>query len=270
MHVHQINAAQHAAFLAEERRDPITGEEISVGDEVVFCAGCRSAFLRDSWEYLGKQHCRQSRTLPAAPEAKHLKIRRGIGDLLYKSRNANGLIGGSVGVFAGVLSGNIFDLLAEGEWIRAALILALPLSAAYFGQRYSGTPFLIHRNQLVLKRAFGFKHKVGWEQIERVELSLGKSGKKVHRIRFFFKDKERKKTCARIQTEDHDLKSLFWALGHISIKAPVSVILPDRAHLSYLRTVQNRTKTTGQLLLLDANKEPIHLGEEQEDVRFMT
>ncbi|WP_338766077.1 hypothetical protein WAF17_02975 [Bernardetia sp. ABR2-2B] len=65
MHVHKINpnSQEHQSFLAQNRKDPITGDSILEGDEVVFCAGCKSVFLRDTWEYLGKRHCEQSRTL---------------------------------------------------------------------------------------------------------------------------------------------------------------------------------------------------------------
>ncbi|WP_338813992.1 hypothetical protein V9L05_00810 [Bernardetia sp. Wsw4-3y2] len=65
MHIHKINSnlQEHQSFLAQNRKDPITGDSISEGDEVVFCAGCKSVFLRDTWEYLGSRHCEQSGTL---------------------------------------------------------------------------------------------------------------------------------------------------------------------------------------------------------------
>jgi uncharacterized RDD family membrane protein YckC len=67
MHTHILQAKIHAALLAQARRDPISGDFLQEGDEVVFCAGCRSAFLKDSWEYLGKTHCGQWDTLQQAP-----------------------------------------------------------------------------------------------------------------------------------------------------------------------------------------------------------
>ncbi|WP_375560625.1 hypothetical protein ACE193_23510 [Bernardetia sp. OM2101] len=65
MHIHKINptSQEHQSFLAQNRKDPITGDSILEGDEVVFCASCKSVFLRDTWEYLGNQHCEQSETL---------------------------------------------------------------------------------------------------------------------------------------------------------------------------------------------------------------
>jgi len=63
MHIHKINIEKHSAFLKENRQDPITGDLIEEGDEVVFCASCKSAFLKDTWLYLDKKHCNQSRTI---------------------------------------------------------------------------------------------------------------------------------------------------------------------------------------------------------------
>ncbi|WP_338766074.1 hypothetical protein WAF17_02970 [Bernardetia sp. ABR2-2B] len=69
MNTHKINPSsqEHQNFLAQNRKDPITGNSISVGDEVVFCASCKSVFLRDTWEYLENRHCEQSRTLSKFP-----------------------------------------------------------------------------------------------------------------------------------------------------------------------------------------------------------
>jgi hypothetical protein len=50
---------------------------LQAGDEVVFCARCRSAFLKDSWEYLGKKHCEQRRTLQEVPQVHEgVKLRK--------------------------------------------------------------------------------------------------------------------------------------------------------------------------------------------------
>jgi len=68
MHIHTLHPETHAALLDQARRDPISGDFLQEGDEVVFCASCRSAFLKDSWEYLGKKHCEQRRTLQEVPQ----------------------------------------------------------------------------------------------------------------------------------------------------------------------------------------------------------
>ncbi len=50
-------------FLQENRQDPITGDSFSLGDEIVFCAECKSAFLKESWEFMDNQHYEQSEKL---------------------------------------------------------------------------------------------------------------------------------------------------------------------------------------------------------------
>ncbi|WP_338791946.1 hypothetical protein [Bernardetia sp. MNP-M8] len=69
MQIHKIssNFKEHQNLLAQNRKDPITGDTILQGDRVVFCAICKSVFLSDTWEYLGKQHCEQSETLVEFP-----------------------------------------------------------------------------------------------------------------------------------------------------------------------------------------------------------
>jgi len=67
MNIHKIQSHLHQSFLEEERKDAITGDLIQANDEVVFCGICKSAFLKDSWEYIGKKHCGQSKTLDSVP-----------------------------------------------------------------------------------------------------------------------------------------------------------------------------------------------------------
>lgn len=62
-YIHTIDPEAHNALLIEKRRDPVTKESLSVGDRIVFCARCKSAFLLDSWIGMGSSHCSQSRTL---------------------------------------------------------------------------------------------------------------------------------------------------------------------------------------------------------------
>jgi len=77
MHIHTLHARTHASFLESQRHDPITGDAFKAGDEVVFCASCRSAFLRESWDYMGQAHCGQRETLANFPEAKTLNLKDG-------------------------------------------------------------------------------------------------------------------------------------------------------------------------------------------------
>ncbi|PIY07638.1 MAG: hypothetical protein COZ18_16415 [Flexibacter sp. CG_4_10_14_3_um_filter_32_15] len=75
---YQIREDRHQHFLLEERNDPVTGDSFSEGDEVVFCSVCKSAFLKDSWGYMGNKHCNQRATLPIFPKSKKLTLKKPI------------------------------------------------------------------------------------------------------------------------------------------------------------------------------------------------
>ncbi|MEM6299967.1 MAG: hypothetical protein AAF740_14860, partial [Bacteroidota bacterium] len=74
IHTHVINPYYHADFLAQNRQDPITGEALQANDRIVFCAHCQSAFLEESWEYLGGEHCGQKNTLENFPKQQALTL----------------------------------------------------------------------------------------------------------------------------------------------------------------------------------------------------
>ncbi|WP_338765214.1 hypothetical protein WAF17_01185 [Bernardetia sp. ABR2-2B] len=74
MNIHKIDSHLHNSFLEEERKDGITGDLIQAGDEVVFCGICKSAFLKDSWEYMDRKHCGQTKTLNSVPVAQPLSL----------------------------------------------------------------------------------------------------------------------------------------------------------------------------------------------------
>ncbi|WP_291722633.1 RDD family protein [Bernardetia sp.] len=69
---------KQSVFLKENRQDPITGDEFCLGDKVVFCASCKSAFLADSWEYMNGRHCEQVGTLRKFPVVSKLKLSKPI------------------------------------------------------------------------------------------------------------------------------------------------------------------------------------------------
>ncbi|MGF1532789.1 MAG: hypothetical protein ACFCUI_03750 [Bernardetiaceae bacterium] len=84
-YVHVLNTRDHADFLETLPADPITGEELQEGDQVVVCAGCKSAFLEESWHYMGSKHCQQSDTLPDIPILKTLQLRWNPGAVLFQN-----------------------------------------------------------------------------------------------------------------------------------------------------------------------------------------
>ncbi|WP_338766071.1 hypothetical protein WAF17_02965 [Bernardetia sp. ABR2-2B] len=92
MNIHKINpnSEEHQSFLSQNRKDPITGDAILEGDEVVFCTGCKSVFLLDTWEYLGKRHCEQSETLGKFPTQKEIRLKVEDSILFYTSLPKSG------------------------------------------------------------------------------------------------------------------------------------------------------------------------------------
>ena len=87
MNSYILQVEEHKTLLAQNRIDPITGDKISEGDEVVFCAGCKSIFLKDTWEYLGGKHCNQTNTLKYIPVSS-AKLKLG-NDILYYQPTKN-------------------------------------------------------------------------------------------------------------------------------------------------------------------------------------
>ena len=92
MHIHKIDSSleEHQNFLAQNRKDPITGDSILDGDQVVFCAGCKSVFLKDTWEYLGNRHCEQYETLAKFPVQKEIRLKVEDTILFYTSLPKSG------------------------------------------------------------------------------------------------------------------------------------------------------------------------------------
>lgn len=74
MAIHTLQKEKHHDFLKEERIDPITGDILQEGDDIVICASCKSAFLVDSWEYMDRKHCEQTHTLREIPKQEVVKI----------------------------------------------------------------------------------------------------------------------------------------------------------------------------------------------------
>jgi hypothetical protein len=76
--IHTLTLQNHFDFLNQERKDPITGDLIKENDEVVICSSCKSAFLKESWEYLGNRHCEQNETLKIIPKQDKLELKIGL------------------------------------------------------------------------------------------------------------------------------------------------------------------------------------------------
>lgn len=69
MNIHTVEEKKHKNFLKEERKDPFTKQKIKAGDQIVFCAKCKSVFLVSSWNAIGGEHCNQIETLQRFPSS---------------------------------------------------------------------------------------------------------------------------------------------------------------------------------------------------------
>lgn len=74
IHIHTIDRTRHRDFLKERRKDTLTKQELKAGDRIVFYAGCKSAFLLDSWKGMGNKHCKQTETLAELPIFKSIFV----------------------------------------------------------------------------------------------------------------------------------------------------------------------------------------------------
>ncbi len=99
-------------FIQENRQDPVTGDEFNIGDEIVFCASCKSAFLKESWEYMNSKHCGQTATLNKFPVQSKLTLSKPIVYNFKKAETNNRifayLIDTLISIILGVIIYNVF------------------------------------------------------------------------------------------------------------------------------------------------------------------
>jgi len=92
--IHTINSNEHRAFLAENRKDPYSQQPIKAGDQVVFCASCKSCHLLSSWnEFTSKgKNCicgaTSNQTLVSMPTAQRMNFnyRKSTSSAIYAQR----------------------------------------------------------------------------------------------------------------------------------------------------------------------------------------
>ena len=122
MITHTLEKEKHHDFLAQNRIDPITGDVLQEGDQIVICASCKSAFLVDSWSYMDNKHCNQTYTLREIPKQTIVKIdRESINERLdklaffrfitVKESEVVGVYGGGAALTGGIIlySGYLFN-----------------------------------------------------------------------------------------------------------------------------------------------------------------
>jgi len=151
----KLDAQRHAAFLAEQRKDPITKESLHAGIEIVICANDKIAFIADNWT--GQcPICRGTATLSYIPASSlpsqlgrsqprpttptqfveihtsHPLIVAPMG--FWGSIFIVALTGGGMGLF---LSNNAFEFIWQNPLIVTAFFWSASLTAYLFAKRTS-------------------------------------------------------------------------------------------------------------------------------------
>ncbi len=159
MNIFKIDAENHAKFLSEERHDPVTGENLVAGDEIVICAACQTAFLLETWHYIGKTHCNQSNTLAYIPQRnKDLRLYGVLDEQIKKIRDFKTIT---------------FENRASASSVDFAVVYCLMLIHPILGLLY-----------WVLKDALNLsygKHYVGLKIVETEEVKESSFLKKIVR-----------------------------------------------------------------------------------------
>ena len=138
-------------FLKENRQDPVTGDEFCVGDEIVFCASCKSAFLKESWEYMDSKHCGQTFTLKKFPVHSKLTLSKSI---VYDFKKANS---GSR-IFAYLIDNVIAIFLG---FLAFSFLLGFKDNLGYNNSMSKPLSFIIANLYMLFRDAFGIKSSIG-------------------------------------------------------------------------------------------------------------
>jgi uncharacterized RDD family membrane protein YckC len=134
-------------FIKENRQDPVTGDEFNIGDEIIFCASCKSAFLIESWEYMNSKHCGQSFTLQKFPIYSKLTLSKPI---VYGFKKAE--------------SGNRFGAYLIDSLIALLLGFLVYLffqKNSFFGLGSGVNGFVVGNIYMLFRDIFGIKSSIG-------------------------------------------------------------------------------------------------------------
>ncbi len=254
MHVHKVEAHRHAKFLEEQREDPVTGDLIQAGDSVVFCAGCKSAFLADSWEYLGEQHCGDTETLTEFPQTMSLSIRWELESLLYGEDSSKLLpkVNQSAATFIMVsmmvMNGLFFGVLAVTALLTGTVfgVISALVSGSLVFESFRRSLMAI-RNLVQLniyRNGFELDYFVRQEhfrfsQAERIQFKGKQKWYQANWLEVYFKGSDKPKRI-RIPSEFSAIKTLFWSLGSITKYVPVKITTQNEEQQSYLHFLRSK------------------------------
>jgi hypothetical protein len=173
--VHILTLQEHFDFLNQDRKDPITGDLIQENDEIVICSSCKSAFLKESWEYLGNRHCGQRNTLAAIPIDK---------SLVFKVSDQNNFTIKDIphaALTTLILGASFFSILAllvfQDHSIKYLFSGIIALSTAFYSlfAVFPLNKIHIEESELILTRGLNIKSAIPYEDITDIIFLMERS-----------------------------------------------------------------------------------------------
>jgi len=235
MHIFRLDKDTHRSFLEERRRDPITGDTFAPEDRVVFCASCKSAFLAESWEYIGHSHCGQQDTLTAfpRPERRLLRFEMPPDESVYPNnqrleKQDTWRLLGRIGInFAQPIFFWMYFYYHMG-WAHPLLIFlaSLTLIPAAKQVRYLrnawksrillNAPFVIAKKHVYLRN-----EPIAYTDLKEIDVELKKTFfQRRAKLTFYFKDGSTRSYTENLKS-DSDLRAFLWALPTLAQNCPV-------------------------------------------------
>lgn len=171
-HTHKLSTQNHFDFLNQDRKDPITGDLIKENDEVVICSSCKSAFLKESWEYLGNTHCEQNGTLEIIPKNKNLVLNYDApNSFKIKEKISKSSI--FIGIILSFSSLYILNFLFESYVKYISISVAILIKLFYLNSTiFSLYEIIIGDFELRLVRGWGVKDDILYENITQITFSV--------------------------------------------------------------------------------------------------
>ena len=138
-------------FIQENRQDPITGDEFCIGDKIVFCASCKSAFLKESWEYMDSKHCGQTFTLKRFPVHSKLTLSKPIVFSFKKAESKKRVLAYLIDSFIAIVLG----------FLAFTFLLGFKDNLGYNNSMSKPFGFIIANLYMLFRDAFGIKSSIG-------------------------------------------------------------------------------------------------------------
>ncbi|WP_338790960.1 hypothetical protein [Bernardetia sp. MNP-M8] len=166
--IHTLTLQEHFDFLNQERKDPITGDLIKENDKVVFCASCKSAFLKESWEYIGNRHCEQNQTLTVIPKNKTLVLNYDAPNY-FKIKEKEPKSSIIIAIILAILSVYTLDFLFSGYFKYICIVFAILITLIYLSSSFfSLNEIIIGYSELRLVKGWDLKDDIPYKNITQI------------------------------------------------------------------------------------------------------